>query len=289
MPKIAKLKRKIRSVSSLERITNTLYKLSLSYVSYWRKTIEEVKSYYRRFLTTILLSRLELIPELKRLKPPPAAGTIVLIWSPTQGLCGTLESRLKSAIKNNATLLKNSELIILINKKLTDFVISITQQKTRYKIFSIDSYDKLNKLSESTHHILDLLKKHIAKQIIAIYPFYQGSFSYTIKIENIDIFSNVTYNIELLVDQVNNTNTLDVPPEDAINTLVEFHLYTSLLVRSIHLFTSEHVERMRTLKNASDNASKLKHKLELMYNRERQDNITYELLDIINAKRAIEL
>lgn len=289
MSKIAKLKRKIRSISSLERITGTLYKLSLSYVSYWRRTIEEVKSYYQRFLTTILLSRLELIPELKRLKPPSVSGKVVLIWSPKQGLCGTLESRLKDVIKNNAALLKDSELIILINEKLFDFVISITQRATRYKSFSLDSYDKISKLSEKTRNILDLLKRFLGKQIIAIYPSYQGGFSYGIKIENIDIFSSIAYNIGLLTDKLNKPHSLDVTPEDAINTLVEYHLYTSLLVRSIHLFTSEHVERMRTLKNASDNAAKLKHKLKLMYNRERQDSITYELLDIINAKRAIEL
>lgn len=51
--------------------------------------------------------------------------------------------------------------------------------------------------------------------------------------------------------------------------------------------TSEHSSRMNSMRNASDNADEVISKLQLLYNRARQNVITTELIDIIGGANAI--
>ena len=51
--------------------------------------------------------------------------------------------------------------------------------------------------------------------------------------------------------------------------------------------TSEHSSRMNSMRSASDNADEVISKLQLLYNRARQNVITTELIDIIGGANAI--
>lgn len=51
--------------------------------------------------------------------------------------------------------------------------------------------------------------------------------------------------------------------------------------------TSEHASRMNSMRSASDNADEVIAKLQLLYNRARQNVITNELIDIIGGANAI--
>jgi F-type H+-transporting ATPase subunit gamma len=51
--------------------------------------------------------------------------------------------------------------------------------------------------------------------------------------------------------------------------------------------TCEHCSRMNSMRNATDNAEDVIGKLQLLYNRARQNVITNELIDIIGGANAI--
>ncbi|MBO5542609.1 MAG: F0F1 ATP synthase subunit gamma, partial [Acholeplasmatales bacterium] len=51
--------------------------------------------------------------------------------------------------------------------------------------------------------------------------------------------------------------------------------------------TAEHSSRMNAMKSATDNASEIIDKLQLLYNRARQSVVTNELIDIIGGANAI--
>ena len=50
---------------------------------------------------------------------------------------------------------------------------------------------------------------------------------------------------------------------------------------------SEHASRMNSMKSATDNADEIIQKLQLLYNRARQNEVTSELIDIIGGANAI--
>ena len=72
--------------------------------------------------------------------------------------------------------------------------------------------------------------------------------------------------------------------ESLLPHYVEVQLHTALL----QALASEHSARMIAMKNATDNAKGLIGDLTLMYNRLRQERITYEISDMVTAKVSME-
>lgn len=51
---------------------------------------------------------------------------------------------------------------------------------------------------------------------------------------------------------------------------------------------SEHCARMMAMRNATDNAMSFMQELTLLYNKARQEKITYEISDMVTARLAVE-
>lgn len=78
---------------------------------------------------------------------------------------------------------------------------------------------------------------------------------------------------------------LDFEPsaEEVINILVPQYILGVVYSCLIQSTYSEHYERMRTMHNATKNANELITKLELEYNRARQEGVTTEIIEISTA------
>ena len=72
--------------------------------------------------------------------------------------------------------------------------------------------------------------------------------------------------------------------DSMVNMYINYSLYRILLEAK----TSEHAARMNAMKNAKDNAKDIEERLTLLYNHARQNQITTELIDIINGSNAVE-
>lgn len=312
MSKVLGLKKQIKSISNIGRITNTLYKVSLSYVSFWEQAIANVKDFYKRFVKTIILSGYEIEPYLKELYKDTITSDTIIIWGPRQGLCGTLIARLKEVLTGNKPLLNNSTHIILINEKLHDFVSSLIDDKNKLIKIRMDSYTSLKGVSAFAKQLYSYLGTLGEQSFTAIYPFYNGNLDYDVRIEEIDLLSSLRTSLREIKQELQDHNNIqqkgslnsqvleqfpqplreplavDVPVEDMAVLLIDYFLFTGILVRSIHSLTSEHIGRMVAMKNATDNVKQILKDLQLSYNRQRQAAITNELLDIVNAKRALD-
>ncbi|MEK7119478.1 MAG: FoF1 ATP synthase subunit gamma, partial [Patescibacteria group bacterium] len=51
---------------------------------------------------------------------------------------------------------------------------------------------------------------------------------------------------------------------------------------------SEHSARMVAMRNATDNAKSLVYDLTLLYNKARQEKITYEITDMVTARLTVK-
>ncbi len=82
--------------------------------------------------------------------------------------------------------------------------------------------------------------------------------------------------------------SLESSPEDIVHELVpklvELEVYHSILEAN----ASEHSARMVAMKNASENAKEMIVSLTIKYNKERQAQITKELIEITSGKNALE-
>ncbi len=76
-------------------------------------------------------------------------------------------------------------------------------------------------------------------------------------------------------------------PQEVINQLLPIYIENTLFGIILDAKSSEHAARMTAMKNASDNAEEVITKLNLYYNRARQNAITIELTDIIGGANAV--
>ena len=76
----------------------------------------------------------------------------------------------------------------------------------------------------------------------------------------------------------------EVVLDQMIRIYVNYTLYRIILEAK----TSEHASRMNAMKNAKDNALDIESKLTLEYNHARQNQITTELIDIVNGSNAVK-
>ncbi len=116
-------------------------------------------------------------------------------------------------------------------------------------------------------------------KVCIIYNHYINSITTEIRVEELLPFSsfekkesNIRYNYELGIKE-----TLD----EIIPIYIENKIFEIILDAK----TAEHMIRMNSMKNATDNASDVISKLQLLYNRARQANITNELIDIVNGAK----
>lgn len=73
-----------------------------------------------------------------------------------------------------------------------------------------------------------------------------------------------------------------------LDEIIPMYIQTVIYGIILDAKTAEHSSRMNSMKNATDNASEIIDKLQILYNRARQGAITTELIDIIAGANAVE-
>jgi len=75
---------------------------------------------------------------------------------------------------------------------------------------------------------------------------------------------------------------------DVLENLLPHYLENQIRSAIFEAEASEHSARMIAMKNATDAASDFMHELTLLYNKARQEKITYEIADLVTARLAVE-
>lgn len=75
----------------------------------------------------------------------------------------------------------------------------------------------------------------------------------------------------------------DTKPEIVLDQVASIYIESSIFRSLADAKLSEHASRMIAMKNATDNANEIVERLHLMYHRARQQEITSEIIDVING------
>jgi len=76
--------------------------------------------------------------------------------------------------------------------------------------------------------------------------------------------------------------------EEVLNWLLPYFIETQIFQKILESQASEHSARMVTMRNASENAKEVVAELSLMYNRQRQQNITNQIAEIVTSTMALQ-
>jgi len=289
MPKLSPrdIKRKIQGIKNTRRITNAMKVVSAAKLRKAQEAIYASRPYSERLYEVLsnLASRVDMNTHPFLEVREEQRADIILVTA-DRGLAGAFNS---NAIKKAEELIqektsKNIEVsLILVGRKGAQYF-----SKRNYKV--LKAYE-------------EVFRKEINFEVVKevgtlVRDRYQRKETDRIYLINNEMLTRVNYKpivrqflpFERLEqkDQNYSTYEFEVEAETFINRLIDLYLNYQLCRAMLESNAAEHFARMVAMDNATRNADDLVKTWTLIFNKARQESITYELVDIVNAVEAMK-
>ena len=283
---LREVKLRIASTQSTAQITKAMHMVSQSKVKKAEKNYKSYKDFMNRIasmVTQIINKTSEDIAH-PLLLEREVNKTAYLIITSDRGLAGPYNSSIYKMITS----------LIEENHKSKDEFITAAIGKKGHGYLLKKGYPMLN--SEATFvrddvmfvdiipmakSFIDLyLEKKIDKLVI-VYNHYVNSLVQEVKIEELLPIR------EIKGDDSNIDYSYENGVEKTLDLILPMYIQDMIYGIILDAKTAEHSARMNSMKNATDNAEEVIEKLQLLYNRARQNVVTNELIDIIGGANAI--
>ncbi|MDY0346867.1 MAG: ATP synthase F1 subunit gamma [Acholeplasma sp.] len=284
MAAIREIKSRITATKKTSQITNAMYMVSASKLKKAERSIVSYRPLLKRMnhiIRGILSAKDVNHPMLEKRNDKM---TCYILVSSDRGLAGP----------HNANVFRKFQQAIL-ERKDEKFVVAAIGQKA----FNFARRNKYDLIQEKAIHVRDdiqfvdfvditqtfisLYLKEEIDRIVVFYSHFINTISQTVEqVQLLPIEFEEANETEKQTSYIYEPNQQQII-NDLLPMFVENQLYGFILEAK----ASEHASRMTAMKSATDNAKDIIKKLELHYNRARQQAITIELTDIIGGANAV--
>jgi F-type H+-transporting ATPase subunit gamma len=284
MPDIRKVRRRIKGVQNIAKITRAMEMIAASRMRKAQERGLAGRPYAEKIEQVI--ANLAALPDIGLQHPLLQRREVkkiaVVHITPDRGLCGGLNANLNRQLANFILQRKVPVEVVAVGRKGRDFSVRNTCTLCAEFTQLSDQPSYLDTLPVSNivieeytkgiidmvyisyaHFISTLVQKPVMKQLLPVQP------------ASIPHGQNVDYIYEPDAEAVLGS---------LLPRFVEMEIYHAIL----ESIASEQSARMVAMKNATDSANELIGDLSLLYNKARQESITRELLDITGGVVALE-
>ncbi|AGS33313.1 ATP synthase gamma chain [Candidatus Karelsulcia muelleri] len=254
---------RVKTVSSIVKITNAMKMVSSVKLKKYQEKIYKCKIYKKKIEEIFRL--LYQYPYTYNKKKP----ILLIVITSNRGLCGNFNNFLLKKTEKLIESWKKKIYILSIGKIGKDFL----DKKYPIYFYNRDLIENINEINLS-NIVDDIYKK-----------FLNGDFS------NIKIIYNsckklisIKQILPFKIKKMKNKNYLFEPSEEEIfkylfPEIIKIKIYKYIL----ESITSEHLSRMIAMHKAKDNGIKINNELLFIYNKLRKENITKEILEIVGG------
>ncbi len=280
MSQTSHIKTRIQSIVSISKITKAMELVSTAKLKKISKNLRAIKNYSSE-VYDVFNSIIKNTNESKYLvsKDFHSKKTLWIVINSNIGLCGGYNLNVNKLVLKD--LKQNDEIFVFGTKGTTFF---INNKKTIAK--SIDINIKITS-EECKKYVFEIHDDFIEKKYDSIkiaYTSFINSINCEPKIlDLLPIIKIKNVEVEKKLDAV---CEFDPTVEDILESSIILYLNTILYSAIIESQVSEHTSRRTAMENATNNASELKEKLTLEFNRKRQDSITQEITEIVSGSDA---
>ncbi len=285
MSRLIELRRRIKSTKNIKQITNAMEMVSAVKLKRAQELLNINKEYIKEIDHTMRI--LNLYRE--SLDEGEEKNALLVIITPTKGFVGSLvynlDLRAKRFINENPKL---DIKILGVEKKAASFIFNLNKEVISYtpKLPSSISIEDIYKIS-------DLITAEIeSKNIDSVYVEYSDFTNlitneikidkiFPIDIEN-DKKDEIYYTKEKDTDPPS-IYSCDMKFDEMYANAIQFYIASKIFYAVVESLTTEHSVRMITMRNATDNATDLNKELILENNKERQAQITQEVIEIASS------
>ncbi len=276
------IKMRIKSVSSIEKITKAMKMVAASKMKSDLQRLEHGKNFAHGSIEKVFKS--DLIMQRKTQGLVVGGGkTLIVPITSDRGLCGGINSGLIREIKYKITHSpnKNNYSIATVGEKGTA---ALTRAFPELFLFSMSevslplNYPTVSALAAQLTHASNGYDK-----ITIYYNEFRSAVNTVIKeleLHPREKFLEFMKNMKLYKSMNPDKNTM-------VPALYDLYITANLYQAMLNNMASEQSARMAAMENASKNAKELVEKLKLAYNKARQARITMELVEIISGASAV--
>lgn len=280
------IKRRIKSVNSMEHITNAMKLVSASKLRKAKATYERTREYFQYVTEAIeeIFNNTREVPQEYLAGNREIKTTCYIIVTSSRGLCGSFNSNvIKEAAKEIADDTEKP-VIIAVGTKGKEYF-----QKRGYEIHGEYMAPPESISFIETHDIskpiIDMYDKGEIDAVVLIYT----SFISTLE-QNVKSVTLLPFEISLDPDIPKNEKLVEYEPSvrEVFNYLVPKYVEIMIYGAIVESATCEHAARRMAMENATDNAREMIDVLTLFYNRTRQAAITNEISEIVGGAEALK-
>lgn len=273
------IRQKIKSTEISYKITKAMQLVATAKLKRVGKKIENVKPYYLEVYDTFH----KLLPNLNNSnyienESFVAKKTLWLVFNSNLGLCGGFNNNLNKLVLEN---FKSGDQIITVGNKAASYFKA--HHKTvlqSYNDFGVETtYEQLQAIS------LELVSKFNTEEVDSV------KVAYTKYVNSVTTTPTIVDLLPIVIDKTKKEDSLvltefEPSPGKVIETAIPLYIGALIYGTFVESQVSEQASRRLAMENASNNASDMKNKLLITYNRARQGAITQEISEIIGGADA---
>jgi F-type H+-transporting ATPase subunit gamma len=278
------IKRRIKSVTSIEHVTNAMKLVSAAKLRRAKATFEKTSKNFHFITESIesIFNNTGEVPAQYLAGNREIKTTGYIIVTSNRGLCGSFNTNLIKKKKKEMAKDPESPLIIAIGSRGRDYF-----KKRGYNIYSeylappeSISFLETGKISKP---IIDMYNSGEIDAIELIYTSYINTLEQRAK-----SITLLPFQIGHDPDVLKHEREVEYEPSvDAVfNYLVPKYVELQVYGAIVESATCEHAARRMAMENATDNAQEMLENLSLFYNRARQAAITDEIIEIVAGAEA---
>lgn len=278
------IKRRIKSVTSTEHITNAMKLVSAGKLRKAKAIFEKTNenSHYITHTIAEIFNSSQDIPQEYLAGNREIKTTCYIVVTSCRGLCGGFNSNILKEAQKDIDADWEEPVIFAIGTKAKEYF-----EKRGYKIY--DDYlappENISFLEtrEMSRPIIEMYNRGEIDEVVLIYTSFISSMEQEVK--------NVTllpFEIERDPEIMRNAKPVEYEPsvEAVFNYLIPKYVEMMIYAAVVESATCEHAARRMAMENATDNAREMLDKLSLHYNRARQAAITDEIIEIVAGSEA---
>lgn len=279
------IKRRIRSVTSTEHITNAMKLVSAGKLRKAKAIFEKTNEnshYITHTIAEIFNSSYDDIPQKYLAGNREIKTTCYIVVTSCRGLCGGFNSNVLKEAQKDIDADWEEPVILAIGSKGKEYF-----EKRGYNVY--DDYlappENISFLEtrEMSRPIIDMYNSGEIDEVVLIYTSFISSMEQEVK--------NVTllpFEVEPDPEIMKFSKPVEYEPsvEEVFNYLVPKYVEMMIYAAVVESATCEHAARRMAMENATDNAREMLDRLSLNYNRARQAAITDEIIEIVAGSEA---
>ncbi len=285
MANILSIKRRMQTAQNVSKTTRAMQMIAASKL---KRAQERALSsrYYVEKLTSVTKNLSERVSEEEKSDymkiKSGSEKKLLIVISPDKGLCGGLITNLAKELLADDTASSQKEYVV-IGKKLEKTVSRLGKDMIAFFEFgtTLPSFDVIYPIAK----IID--DKFLSGKVSEVKILYSHFMTVFTQVPKISTLLPIKIEENLTEKKTENFMLFEPAPKEILPTILRHYLEMSLYQFILESYASEQAARMVAMKNATENAQEIIDYLRLEYNKQRQEKITNEILDIGSAATAM--